>query len=640
MDLTTLLSTYVTTDPPKFAGCKITPLLDAEEYNAALAKALASVGTDPDPNVNKAKGDFIAIAGWWLGLVGGKWKAPMGSGFPDWTPHVEYPPYDLAGIDLVDVLAAKAKAGVETRVMGWTHFGVLSSGFATRNVEWIPQLNTLTLASVRKLRGVPEIDGNAILNVISHTGGSAHAKVVIVGNDTEAVAFTGGIDFVADRWATALHPAQLVWHDVVAQVEGPAVQGLYDWFRFFWTENLEDGAAPREHVTFRLSSGKVTHVTGTTTAMNARSFLTMPAKGDHHAQVLQTLPAYKYDLLSIAPSAPRSRIPVTGDFRLRDAWQKAITAATTYVYIEDQAFWSAEVMSWVNTALRSASAPDLRVVLVIGASKDPNDPAMNDHPLLCQSLNDSLLAGLTSAELDRVRMYRRWGDSVPLVKLGVTKVTPGTIDVTLETSAPLAKAVDENALVRPNQFARQGAASSQLLGNPAGTAGSPLTLRVAKPATGSYVAGTDVELFQLIGVYVHTKTTLVDDHWAMIGSANVMRRSLYTDCESSVAFVDEHDTAVRDYRARLWAHHFRHPTPGDFSDVKASLHAWEPGWFAGGGAPARPTRSGAPGPEYLEPVPLPVAGCSTPPLDEKTKRFYDLIQDVDSRTSWGFVWQP
>ena len=49
---------------------------------------------------------------------------------------------------------------------------------------------------------------------------------------------------------------------------------------------------------------------------------------------------------------------------------------------------------------------------------------------------------------------------------------------------------------------------------------------------------------------VHAKTTLIDDQCAIIGSANAMRRSLFTDIEHSVIYVDAQDS-VTNYRTEL-----------------------------------------------------------------------------------------
>jgi hypothetical protein len=103
-----------------------------------------------------------------------------------------------------------------------------------------------------------------------------------------------------------------------------------------------------------------------------------------------------------------------------------------------------------------------------------------------------------------------------------------------------------------------------------------------------------------------------------------MRRSLYTDFEHGVAFIDEDGAAVRDYRCRLWADHFRHSNAGDFADIDEGLHAWRPAWGVAGAAP--------PLPPWLAPVQLPVAHVEA--TDELRERF-DKYQDMDSRQEWG-----
>ncbi len=60
-------------------------------------------------------------------------------------------------------------------------------------------------------------------------------------------------------------------------------------------------------------------------------------------------------------------------------------------------------------------------------------------------------------------------------------------------------------------------------------------------------------------VVVHSKATIIDDHWLFVGSANCMRRSLYTDGEISVGVLDKHDTLAKQARIDLWGGHFGKP---------------------------------------------------------------------------------
>ena len=66
-------------------------------------------------------------------------------------------------------------------------------------------------------------------------------------------------------------------------------------------------------------------------------------------------------------------------------------------------------------------------------------------------------------------------------------------------------------------------------------------------------------------IYIHTKTVMVDDVWATIGSANMNVRSYTSDTEINAAFIDGQlddrglHVSARDYRATLWGALRRRP---------------------------------------------------------------------------------
>jgi phosphatidylserine/phosphatidylglycerophosphate/cardiolipin synthase-like enzyme len=84
-------------------------------------------------------------------------------------------------------------------------------------------------------------------------------------------------------------------------------------------------------------------------------------------------------------------------------------------------------------------------------------------------------------------------------------------------------------------------------------------------------------------VYVHTKTWIVDDVYAMIGSANCNRRSMTNDSECSIHFTDEAlwngaRAVVRNYRMDLWAEHLNMQTAearAMLEDPTLALHFWK-----------------------------------------------------------------
>jgi phosphatidylserine/phosphatidylglycerophosphate/cardiolipin synthase-like enzyme len=216
-------------------------------------------------------------------------------------------------------------------------------------------------------------------------------------------------------------------------------------------------------------------------------------------------------------------------FEVKQMWQKAISAATGYVYIEDQSFCSDEIFDWLNDALRRN--PALKVVLLNGR-QDPNDP--NPKALLKLtrvSINGHLLKDLKQPDIDA---------------------------------------------------------------------------RIAFVLTRSKV--------------VHTKSTIVDDNWAMIGSANFMRRSLYTDLEHVVTFMDEAGAGVTGYRRALFNAHLGGPgIAGATGDVAR--------WFAL--------------PFHKPTAPKPLSRMKLPftegiKLEPRERTLIDEAMDVDSRNRWGF----
>ena len=111
------------------------------------------------------------------------------------------------------------------------------------------------------------------------------------------------------------------------------------------------------------------------------------------------------------------------------------------------------------------------------------------------------------------------------------------------------------------------------------------------------------------GIYMHAKTTIIDDNWAMIGSNNVWRRYLYTDWEHAISFIDGDGKAIKAYRDRLWQEHFRVGTsesrlPANYfptSQAKDAIAAW----FDPAKYPQRHTYD--PGPDFLRLVTLPIS---------------------------------
>ncbi|MHB8532046.1 MAG: phospholipase D-like domain-containing protein, partial [Solirubrobacteraceae bacterium] len=163
-----------------------------------------------------------------------------------------------------------------------------------------------------------------------------HEKLVIV---DEEVAFVGGIDLTSlggDRWDSSQHPlrGRLGWHDAATRLRGPAVGDVADHFRARWRE-----------------------AAGTAIAAAARP----RAVGELALQVVRTVPEKVYEF------APH------GDFRILEAYTRALRSARRLVYLESQFLWSPQIVEILAAKLRKPPDERFRVVVVLPAK--PNNGA-------------------------------------------------------------------------------------------------------------------------------------------------------------------------------------------------------------------------------------------------------------------------
>jgi phosphatidylserine/phosphatidylglycerophosphate/cardiolipin synthase-like enzyme len=642
-DINALENTYFLAGVTSRAGTRVTALVDGATFGQELEAGILRLGKDASPAANA--GQFILIASWWLGLVDrttDKGETVQGYGFG--PPDATRP--------MLPILAEKAKAGVDVRVLAWVSPSLIDSAVAQLSGgSSFGDINQHTLKSVKALRATPEIGERAILNMLAHPAGVGHAKVVILGDATYAVAFTGGIDLAPDRYATPEHTGVEFWHDVVAKVEGEAVQDVYDWFRDLWEESRDPARKPLRPM---VDGAELPSVLPTTPALPARTLPTAVqdvAMPTHHVQSLRTLPQFVY--ASSLPFVPRVKplsFEPSGSFTVARALHKALGTAQRLIYLEDQSFWSREELSWVNAAVKAQ--PALRVILLMPGGRDPNDPDMDDHAVLCESINRGLLDGIQTdaARLAQIRLFRRYGDTGPDPQLPYAPLIASVTDqgaASRVTFAGVFGAIRADALSKKPRWMRgvseRGSTTDfRIVGNDAVGADGELTITVQNAPGPDVPASRVTASFRMTqGILVHAKTAIVDDHWAMIGSACVTRRSLFTDIEHAVAVLDEDDLFAKEYRKALWAEHFRHPAPDDFDDLDAALHAWDPTWGVAGAAPGLPARDpGDPGPPYLDRVPLPLAPDT--PLQGWDRTYRNRYQDVDSRMPWrpGTPWEP
>lgn len=659
--------------PRQFDGSLITPLVDCDEYNKSINGALQTVGVGTKEQ-NQGDKQFILVHNWWLGLEEVTYLTGDGMAGLNIRDDAEYTldgplrftnpvpsgPTTGGSSSLLAALKDKASKGVDVRVMGWITSGVTEGSKNALASRSLASVNGATLRSIELLRAA--LGMKAITNEIAHTAGACHIKMLIVGNQSSATGYTGGLDFQIGRWGQHSHNDYFVpgdpnpriqgWHDVMAKVDGPAVAALYEWYSTIWHEVIG-----RKPVTYKLvnqtkkpfvASDVVSHSMDRSAAGTPEMPPFPPGTvlnvGTHRVQSLRTSPVTNFaSSNAVIPGLATSTAPAFAPQGLQEfqrGIQKAISGASKYIYLEDQALYSRDIMGYIHD--RVVASSDLKVILVTGGA-DPHDAREPVGYLglamtaLLQGISGT--APLSAAQRDRVRLYLR-----------LTELDLGTGEIETVTAVPASPGVYRLAIKvgsEPPRLAndiptdvlgdsdhaqvRIGTNVFPVVANPEIKPGTQITFDVRPGAFDVGAGGVPVpgpfQFFLMPGITMHAKTTLIDDQCAIIGSANAMRRSLFTDMEHSIVFLDTGD-GVRDYRTTLWCDHFRHLTPADFNDIDAALHAWNSPWGTAGAAPPRP-------PHIIQ-LPLDKIPNTVTP-DQQL--LYDAIKDVDSRQTWGGIMQ-
>ena len=157
-----------------------------------------------------------------------------------------------------------------------------------------------------------------------------HEKILVI---DDQVAFVGGLDHTnlrGDRFDSSEHPLRegIGWHDLAAEVRGPAAADVSAHFRLRWKAVSGESLPPA-----RLGD----------------------RAGNHDVQVLATIPEVIY------PSVPR------GVFRILESYMRAFSSAKHLIYIENQFLWSPEIVEVLRKKLITPPGDDFRLVLLLPA---------------------------------------------------------------------------------------------------------------------------------------------------------------------------------------------------------------------------------------------------------------------------------
>ncbi|HEY5143008.1 MAG TPA: phospholipase D family protein [Solirubrobacteraceae bacterium] len=207
-----------------------------------------------------------------------------------------------------------------------------------------------------------------------------HEKLVVIDDE---IAFVGGIDLTdlgGDRYDTPEHPARgrMGWHDVSSRLRGPAVADV------------------ARHVAQRWQA-----VTGE--RLEAPAEVARSA-GDVDAQIVRTVPEKLYDF------APR------GDFRIIEAYLRALRSAQHLVYLENQFLWSPEIVDTLAGKLRRPPTDGFRIVVMLpGKPNTGQDDTRGQLAMLADADGDNgrflatTIRARTGNTSDRVYVHAKVG---------------------------------------------------------------------------------------------------------------------------------------------------------------------------------------------------------------------------------------
>jgi phosphatidylserine/phosphatidylglycerophosphate/cardiolipin synthase-like enzyme len=180
-----------------------------------------------------------------------------------------------------------------------------------------------------------------------------HEKLAVIDDE---VAFVGGIDLTdlsGDRYDTPDHPARgrMGWHDVAARLRGPAVADVARHLADRWEAVTGERVEPHP--------------------------VDPAGAGDVRLQIVRTVPERLYGF------APR------GDFRIIEAYLRALRSAEHLVYLENQFLWSPEVVEVLAEKLRRPPADDFRVLVMLpGRPNIGTDDTRGQLDVLAQADGD------------------------------------------------------------------------------------------------------------------------------------------------------------------------------------------------------------------------------------------------------------
>ena len=411
------------------------------------------------------------------------------------------------GANLITLLKSEAQAGVDVKVLLWVNDYAMDT--RSNKAYWLPFLwfpddlsewpnDNLLYVNVQNLRAFinltqrSELEDKIMLNTLDYPAGGCHMKFVLVFGRNMAIGYTGGVDFGGVRKSDQNHIQDINgnlnnWHDVQVKIQGEAFEPLFEHYKSIWNELIDKySTAIPEFLLDKVKYPAVQRLGSKITANG--SDLLLVATNNQSVQSLRTVPDQQFKFSMFTPiDEPEISFAPYGVYEIQLALKKAIENAESYIYIEDQAVASREVLGYLQQRIQQN---DTLKVIILTSLFD----ASGFSNFTRGAISQYLLKGLENDQKEQVVIYSHW---------------------------------------------------------------------TAK---------------------VHSKVYIIDDKFAIIGSAGMFNRALFVEWEHSISFIDSDSSSrkVKDFRIDLWAEHFRVSNTlnekNQINDLDSALNVWKGTW--------------------------------------------------------------
>jgi phosphatidylserine/phosphatidylglycerophosphate/cardiolipin synthase-like enzyme len=349
--------------------------------------------------------DAIYLVGWQLDI--------------DWDLSGATPPTKI-GV----TLAEKASQGVDVRIVlnGTLIVWWLSFVPFGRNLTTAERLRSLTKAGL----STPPLANRVLFDWSgANWTGSHHQKATVVLSGGELHAFVGGLDYMPSFRDQAPHNTQRWpdntpwgWHDIGVSLRGEAAEEVWENFRNRWEE-----ARTLPTKFWKKSPGDLTE---SPKPFNPQPIPAKPTAAptstpaitgqQQSVQILRSRYLYKIPTRILPGGVPWTETPTGGLYEVWNVLRKAIAAAQTYIYVEDQFLEDSLHLEFIFSPgyslyreIKNAldAKPNLRAIFVGSGKSDPGDPVMQlKNRKLTGSIEDDIVDELPAAERDHVAVWR------------------------------------------------------------------------------------------------------------------------------------------------------------------------------------------------------------------------------------------